>query len=117
MYPTLSNGQFVLVHKTNHDIETGDVIVFQTKLQDSKYAIKKVLATGGSTVSLFDGSIWINGIKVSPYTCDDTINKTYDVDDNEYFVIGTNYLVSLDSRDYGPISESQVIGKVVIPSI
>lgn len=37
----------------------------------------------------------------------------YPLEEGEYFVLGDNYLNSLDSRVYGPIKSDQIIGVVL----
>ena len=111
MYPHYYDGQYVLIDKDFENLEYNDIIVFKI---DDGYAVKRIVAVADDTVSLSNKSVYINGVKFSPYTYNGRIDKNYQLTPNNYFVIGDNHLVSYDSRDYGPINKSQIIGKVVI---
>lgn len=110
----------------------GDVIVFtqsglsQYGQQDSKQLIKRVIALPGERVRVADGEITVfnkehpEGFKpdktleygkVIPTTAGD-IDVTLAKD--QLFVCGDNRPDSLDSRTFGPINASQVIGKLVL---
>lgn len=41
------------------------------------------------------------------------IKRVQKVHDREYFVMGDNKKKSTDSREFGPIKKSQIIGKVI----
>ena len=47
-------------------------------------------------------------------TLPDNINTYNELSENEYFVIGDNYFHSTDSRHFGPIKKSMIIGKVFL---
>lgn len=113
MYPYLHDGQIVIInaHCNIEDLQKDDIVVFET---EDEYAVKRIIALSGDTVSLSSNSLYINSIKITPYTYDGTSEVVYNLDTNQYFVIGDNYRISFDSRDYGPIEFSNIIGKVVI---
>lgn len=111
MYPKLSNGQYVLINKNCVNIQPDDIIVFET---DDGYSIKRVIAINDDIIELKDESVFLNGAKLSPYTYDGNSSIRYTLAKDEYFVIGDNYLISYDSRDYGPIQKSCILGKVII---
>ena len=111
MYPKLSNGQVVLINKICENIQPDDIIVFKT---DVGYSIKRVIAINNDVIELKEKSIFINCAKISPYTYDGDSYIRYTLGKDEYFVVGDNYSISCDSRDYGPIQKSSIIGKVII---
>jgi len=112
MAPTLREGQATLVYKCYNDYESGDIITFNT--DEYGAFIKRILARPGDTIELKNGVIYKNGIRLSPYTCSNDISVTYVLDKGQYFVIGDNYNASIDSRNYGPISQNDIIGKVIL---
>jgi signal peptidase I len=112
MAPTLREGQATLVCKCYHNYESGDIITFNT--DEYGASIKRIIAQPGDTIELKDGFIYKNEIRLSPYTCNKDISVTYVLDKGQYFVIGDNYNASIDSRNYGPISQNDIIGKVVL---
>jgi len=119
MEPTLIQGDRVLVNKIPfyfHDPRRGDIIVFNPPTTSDKPYIKRVLATAGDHVAIHDGSVWINGKELAePYikkgitTCQSVC--TWDVPDGDIFVLGDNRTNSSDSRVFGVVKVSSVIGK------
>ncbi len=102
--------------------ERGDIIIFQSDMDaadgESKNLIKRVIGLPGETVTIRDGSVYINGEAIEePYVKGGYTTGSVEglkIDDGEYFVMGDNREVSLDSRDFGPISEDSIKGKAVL---
>lgn len=111
--------------KYNYDYQRGDVIIFRKKNDN---LIKRVIATGGDTVMIKEGDIYINGnllkelyMPTQPYNRISangqpnlTEGETVTVPDGSYFVMGDNRDVSNDSRylDVGFVPREHVKGKV-----
>jgi signal peptidase I len=105
MEPTLRNGQRVLVSHAYGligEIRKNDIVVLKGK-EPGSFLIKRVHALGGQAVD------WLN------------VPRTWRIDQGKYvvpegdiYVIGDNYQVSEDSRQFGPFPIADVIGKVVI---
>ena len=130
MEPNFHSGEHVLTDKVSYkmrDPERGEVIVFHAPAEahcpegTGCDFIKRVLAVPGDTVEVHDNAVWINDEKLpEPYIPDDylispgnaTKNKTIFLGENEYFVSGDNRPYSSDSRAWGPIQKSDIIGKV-----
>src|SRR6266567_8049217 len=125
MYPTFKNGEYILTNlialKTN-GIERGDVIVFQAPPDHQKDFIKRVIGLPGETVLLKGGYVYINGKKLdeSAYLSSDVKtyggaflkdNQPFTVPADNYFVMGDNRPFSSDSREWGLLTRSKVIGK------
>ena len=117
MEDTLHNGESMLVNKLSyrlHDPERYDIIVFYPKgreVDDSSYYVKRIYGLPGEEVQIIDNTIYINGEPVDdPYAKNamDSAGIAKDpitLKEDEYFVLGDNREVSLDSRK---ISEEQV---------
>jgi signal peptidase I, bacterial type len=132
MEPTLMGGggqtdDHVLVDKISyrtHSPREGDIVVFNrpsTWQISDKVLIKRVIGLPGDTVSLRDGHVFINGLELDePY-----VNKacgahptqpltnvtSWRVPGNDVFVMGDNRCQSDDSRQFGPVPESDIIGR------
>jgi signal peptidase I len=129
METTLMPDQYVLVDKlTPHwsPYTRGDIVVFDppTTLNGGGVPyIKRVIGLPGDTVELKDGIVHVDGIALDePYLYeDDGVPQTTDpagggpsewlVPDGELFVLGDHRGVSADSRVFGPIKISKVIGR------
>lgn len=109
MSPLLKNGQIAVVKKTT-DLNYEDIVVFEHEGLN----VKRIIGVSGDCIKLYNGRVYVNNVAMSPYSYEGP-EKEYLLDD-EVFVIGDNYLESYDSRDYGPISVSAVIGIMAFPA-
>ncbi|MHB8752921.1 MAG: signal peptidase I [Aggregatilineales bacterium] len=78
--------------------------------------IKRVIGLPGDTVQIKAGHASINGTPLDePYTadqfCDRNCDGTWQLSPNQYFVLGDNRNNSSDSRVFGPIDRSLIVGK------
>lgn len=108
MYPTLQHGCRIIVRQRGFELAANDIVVLQT---EDGFAIKRVIALPNDSVTLKDNEVIVNGIRISPYAYYGEEPVSFELTDTQYFVIGDNYQISYDSRDYGPISIDQIIGK------
>lgn len=124
MYPTLDDKDLLIVEKydttniSRYDIVTADVE------EDGKVltVIKRVYGLPGETVDLYsDGSVYINGHRLDDayQILENDIDEkpmkisTVTLNVGEYFVLGDNRGISLDSRAFGPISREHIRGVVM----
>jgi signal peptidase I len=80
--------------------------------------IKRVVGTGGDVVEGRGGRVFLNGGPVAePYLADGTEIGDFgpvEIPPGTVFVMGDNRTHSDDSRNYGPIDESQIVGKGLV---
>jgi signal peptidase I len=130
MENTLLPNQYVLVDKLTPHFDgyhRGDVIVFNppaswTHDPSGMPYVKRVIAVGGDTISIHDGKVFVNGTPVSePYLyggqatlLTNGASHTWRLNATQLFVMGDHRQQSQDSRDFGPIETSDVIGRVWI---
>lgn len=127
MEPNFHNRQFILIDKASyrlHQPSRGDVIVFRNPRDTSIYFIKRVIGLPGETVEIKDGQVFINGsVLPEPYLPSD--RKTYTenkesqttkvtLDSGHYFVMGDNREESSDSREWGPLSNANIVGRHMV---
>ena len=115
MDDTLHEGDILILEKIRTNYKLHDIVVVNTKkLTDP--VIKRIMAIPGDTVSIENGSLYINKKKVNdPYN--NYFMEDYEeikLDDDQYFVLGDNRKISLDSRVIGPIKEKEIEGIVNI---
>jgi signal peptidase I len=120
MQPSLNNNQYVLVNKLAylfHTPERGDVIVFHWPIDTNKDLIKRVIGVPGDVIVIDRTTVRVNGVLLNePYimAANNPIGNRWVVPPNNYFVMGDNRPVSDDSRDWGFVPKSYIIGKAVI---
>ena len=78
--------------------------------------VKRVIGCEGDRIEIIDGELYLNNdlIKYEYYIFDEEYNASYIIGKNQYFVLGDNISVSEDSRSFGLINESYIIGKVIL---
>ncbi len=122
MVPTLRPGDVVLVDRLTYEFgapQRGDLVVFHFPQADDRAFLKRVVGLPGDTVTERAGRIWVNGAPVagSPGAPrDPTASPAHppmQIPAGEYFVLGDNPGSSLDSRVWGPVTASDVVGKVL----
>ena len=133
MLPTLQIGDRILVNKLSyriHGIHRGDIVVFtRPPLEPPQYQdlVKRVIGLPGETIQAVGGRITIDGKPLAePWLTPAMQHSTYPTPDGrpfdlaqpftipagEIFVMGDNRTNSADSRTFGPIPESTIVGKV-----
>jgi signal peptidase I len=134
MERTLEPGQFVLVDKLTPRFEPyhrGDIIVLHPPAgwEDGGETpfVKRVVGLPGDQIDLRDGTVYINGTALdeSAYTYRDangqngpttplTGTSSWTLGPNQLFVMGDHREASSDSRAFGPIDTSAVIGRAFL---
>lgn len=124
MEQTLQLNDRVMVNRLSYrfgDISRGDVVVFTPDPQSGSpygHLIKRVVALEGDVVQGQSGVLWVNGEAVEePYLADGMVTSDFGpltVPDDSLYVLGDNRTHSGDSRIFGPIQESSVIGRAFV---
>lgn len=131
MEPLLQNNDYLLVDKLSYHFESpkrGDVIVFRYPEDTSVNYVKRIIGLPGETVVFKEGKVEIinsahpKGFFLNePYVIDHSptlvqpgTSSTYVVPKDSYFVMGDNRPASSDSRVWGFMPMSDMIGKVVL---
>lgn len=125
MFSTFHSGEYImtsLISLKTEALQKGDVIVFKSPVDPNKDYIKRVIGLPGDTVLIQDGDVFVNGEKQDEHKYLDPGVRTYGgaymkegisitVPPDQYFVMGDNRPNSADSREWGPIKYSAIIGK------
>jgi signal peptidase I len=127
MENTVEPGQYVLVDKLSpnwSDYKRGDIIVFNPPQgfseQDGQNIpfIKRVIGVAGDVVEIKDNAVYVNGAKLDePYVYEGqpttplTNDSRWVVPKDQLFVLGVHREQSQDSRVFGSIPKSTVIGR------
>ncbi len=112
MEATLSNKDVLILNKMTYrfnDIKRFDIVVVD---DGSENIIKRVIGLPGEKVEYINNELYINGKKIKEnYNHMKTEDFEFVVPDNEYFVLGDNRGVSVDSRILGTFSKREILGK------
>jgi len=133
METTLLQDQYVLVDKITPrwaPYERGDIIVFQPpeamRSAQSAPFIKRVIGLPGDRVELEDGLVLVNGVELDepylfvrrgePEPTEPSFGgeTSWLVPDGALFVMGDHRAASADSREFGPIDISTVLGRALL---
>lgn len=121
-----------------HPFRPNDIVVFDSTVETNKRYIKRVIAVGpasasGNTVSASDGTdstpkvkvqvdrgeVYVDDWKLEEPYLEDTQRHSVETREPQYvgpgelYVMGDHRNVSKDSRSFGPIAESQIVGEAV----
>jgi signal peptidase I len=134
MLPTLGLYDRILVQKAFfswHDLHEGDIVVFSHPPRDhcpgpaGGDLVKRVIALPGQTIYSSGNNLYVNGrLLAEPYLPhpdpfgppipDASRQHPYRVPSGEFYVLGDNRSDSCDSRYWGPIRGTSIVGKVVL---
>ena len=123
MEPNLYEDDIVIVNKLLYrfkDIKRNDVVIIK---QDEKYMVKRIIGLPNEYIEYKEGYLYVNG---KPYEESFETSETKDfnlsdidpdidkIPDDMYLVLGDNRINSKDSRNYGLIKKSEIVGKAWI---
>jgi len=122
MMPTLLDGEYYFLNRMAYFFKSparGDVVVIRDPGHDD-FAVKRIIAKPGDWLNLKDGKVYLNGRRlVEPYLPKNTYTGTLDSGEKwielgkeHYFVMGDNRVCSEDSRTYGRIERSSILGAI-----
>ena len=123
MYPTLTNGEYLIVSKISHVLrETpnyGDIVIIDSRTHmERSWMVKRVIGKPGDKLEFHDGHVYRNGEKLDePYINEPmefSMDGSYTVPEGDVFVMGDNRNHSSDSRFIGPVPIDHVLGRVCL---
>jgi signal peptidase I len=132
MVPTVGVFDRILVQKAFfswHDVREGDIVVFSHPPLDqcagapTDDLVKRVIGLPGQTIYSSGNTVYIDGrVLAEPYLpASDPLGPAiasrqhpYRVPPGEFYVLGDNRADSCDSRYWGPIQGSSIVGKAIL---
>ena len=123
MVPNFSDGDYLLVDELTYRFrapERGEVVVFRYPKDESVYFIKRIIGLPGEKVVIKDNKTTIfNDSHKEGFTLDEKYligtapvsgNAEFQVSAGSYFVLGDNRAYSFDSRSWGTLVKSDIVG-------
>lgn len=134
MVPALHEGDRILVQKAFfnwHDLHQGDIVVFSRPPRDhcggpaDSDLVKRIIALPGQTIYSAGNTVHVNGRSLTepylpridplgPPIPDASRLHPFRVPAGDFYVLGDNRQISCDSRFWGPIKGSSIVGRVVL---
>ncbi len=121
MQPTLASRQHLLVDRRAYLFQSparGDIVVLRDPGQPGIHCVKRIVGLPGEHVRMEMGHVFINESSLDePYAVGRAATETpfphqWILDSDEYLVLGDQRQNSRDSRVFGPVRHSDVVGKV-----
>lgn len=126
MEPSFYDHEYLIIDELSYrfnEPERGDIVVFRYPSDPSQFFIKRVVGLPGETIEVdveevkVYNSAYPNGTSLQEaYLREDNtaspIQRTVTLKADEFFVMGDNRSSSLDSRFFGPIKRSDIVGRV-----
>ncbi|MDD5527364.1 MAG: signal peptidase I [Patescibacteria group bacterium] len=129
MEPNFEDHQYLIIDELSfrfHNPARGDVIVFRYPKDPQEYFIKRVIGLPGEKVEVKDGQVFVynqefkDGVALEETylpadlkTFANTGTESVKLGPNEFYVMGDNRNSSKDSRSFGPVDRSFIIGRVM----
>ncbi len=119
MQPHLYTGERVLANKLAYQLgepKRGEIVIFHYPKDTRQIYVKRVIGLPGETIAIRGGAVLINGKPLpEPYKAfaahGDMAPQV--VERGTYFMMGDNRDVSDDSRYWGDLPRSDIIGEAV----
>lgn len=118
MSPRISAGDLLLYYRLDENYRTNDVVVFE---KDGTEYTGRIVGKGGESVEITeDAQLKVNGSSVietdifySTPRYEEGIEYPVELAEDEYFILCDYRNGAKDSRYFGPVSRSEIKGKVI----
>lgn len=128
MQDTLNPNDYIIMYRRAYsgdkEPKRGDIVIFKSELQDengkNKLLIKRVIGLPGDKITINDGKVYINDKEYDESYLKDGYTtgsmNNFRVPKGEYFVMGDNRVVSIDSRysEVGCVKKDAIKGRAVL---
>jgi signal peptidase I len=122
MVPTLYPEQVYLLNRWSHRLfppTYGDLVVVRDRV-NGELLVKRVIGLPHDTIEFKQGRVFLNGhplresyLPAGTYTAPRQLGRApCQLDDDQYFVMGDNRVVSEDSRLHGPVRRGDILGTI-----
>lgn len=115
MIPSLKGNEIMLLKKFDKKYDRFDIVVVNKSVEGDNL-IKRVIGLPNETIKYRNNKLYINDVEVNDiYAFGETENfLEIKLGPDEYFLMGDNREISLDSRSLGVIKDSEIEGTVGI---
>ncbi len=128
MEPNFHENEYLMVDEISYRFnppQRGEVVVFRYPKDPQDYYIKRLIGLPGETVFIKDGSVYVTATTGETFKIEEDYLPSYistialseepiTLSEDEYFVLGDNRNASKDSRSFGAVKKSFIIGRVFL---
>ena len=128
MEPTFDDWHYLIIDRVTYDVsapQRGDVIVFKLPQNTSRALIKRIIGLPGETIEISDSKVTVINsahpagfVLAEPYLDPANLGGASGIrvtlGPDQYFVLGDNRKVSADSRLWGTLPRSDIVGRVFL---
>ncbi|MCR5162288.1 MAG: signal peptidase I [Lachnospiraceae bacterium] len=123
MYPSLSDGDILLVDRVGYHLlapRRFDLVIFPSRYNEGTSYIRRIIALPGETIQIMNGDIYVNGTLLEdPHenqkiTQPGRASELITLGQDEFFVLCDNAGASGDSREptIGNVKRSEIRGRI-----
>lgn len=127
MVPTMHTGDYLVTEKISYKLRSpkhGEIIVLKNPRDESQDFIKRIIAFPGDKIRISNNTVFLNDQPLKEdYLPPGTPTRsgtfiiegsTITAGTNQYFVFGDNREHSSDSRDWGPVTKEEIVGRAYL---
>lgn len=128
MEPNYEDGQYLLVDEISwrfREPQRGEVAVFKYPNDQNQYYIKRIIGLPGEEIKLLNSAVYIKKVGqdkfvlleenyLAPWQVTEGDESPIKIEADEYYLLGDNRKVSHDSRKFGSVKKSLLIGRTWI---
>lgn len=124
MEPNFYEKEYLIIDELSYrfrEPSRGEVVVFRYPENPKEYFLKRIIGLPGETIKVSDGKVMIYNTEHPEGL---VVNESYllknlkteggriiALNDNQYFMMGDNRPNSYDSRRFGPVDRSLIVGR------
>jgi signal peptidase I len=125
MAPTIKPGEKVRIDYSAYIVgapKRWDVVAFEPPMFTNQVWLMRVVALPGENLVITNGTLWLNGApaEIPPHIRHIKyveqgrfgVNSNYNLGADSYFVLGDNSTNANDSRYWGALPRSNIVGRV-----
>ena len=132
MEPNLHNKDILVVERMSyylHQPERGDIVIFYPPGTGRETYVKRIIGLPGEKIQITPNGVLVNDRRLpEEYLSSTAANRTFRdtnspagkplvLKDDEYFLMGDNREHSSDSRNWGQIKKSAIVGKTELVAL
>jgi signal peptidase I len=121
MAPKIGDGDWIVVKALDttarHNVHRGEIVMLRFPLGTSGRAVKRVVAVARDRVAITPRSVTVNDHRIAiagaptPYAAGPRVER---VPPGHVFLLGDNAKHSIDSRSFGAVPESELVGRMLM---